>query len=191
MSETATKKKEPGMATLVIVLFAICAATALLLGLTNYVTAPFIAANNEKTTQEAMAAVLPADSYDEVEYTGGDAMVQAVYKAGDAGYVVEVKPATSFSGNLTIMVGVDNTGACSGISITSTGGLQRQQAGLPGPVRGQDRRGQGHQGRRRHRRPDRRYHHLPRRLRGRHQRHRRRREHGLRRVIEYERDETI
>lgn len=44
MSETATKKKEPGMATLVIVLFAICAATALLLGLTNYVTAPFIAA---------------------------------------------------------------------------------------------------------------------------------------------------
>ena len=51
MSETATKKKEPGMATLVIVLFAICAATALLLGLTNYVTAPFIAANNEKTTQ--------------------------------------------------------------------------------------------------------------------------------------------
>ena len=70
-------------------------------------------------------------------------------------------------------------------------GLQRQQAGLPGPVRGQDRRGQGHQGRRRHRRPDRRYHHLPRRLRGRHQRHRRRREHGLRRVIEYERDETI
>ena len=195
MSETATKKKEPGMATLVIVLFAICAATALLLGLTNYVTAPFIAANNEKTTQEAMAAVLPADSYDEVEYTGGDAMVQAVYKAGDAGYVVEVKPATSFSGNLTIMVGVDNTGACSGISITSTGEtsgrLQRQQAGLPGPVRGQDRRGQGHQGRRRHRRPDRRYHHLPRRLRGRHQRHRRRREHGLRRVIEYERDETI
>ena len=107
------------MATLVIVLFAICAATALLLGLTNYVTAPFIAANNEKTTQEAMAAVLPADSYDEVEYTG-DAM-QAVYKAGDAGYVVEVKPATSFSSNLTIMVGVDNTGACSGISITSTG----------------------------------------------------------------------
>ena len=97
------------------------AVTGVLLGLTNYVTAPFIAANNEKTTQEAMAAVLPANSYDEVEYTGGDAMVQAVYKAGDAGYVVEVKPATSFSGNLTIMVGVDNTGACSGISITSTG----------------------------------------------------------------------
>ena len=59
MSETVTKKKEPGMATLVIVLFAICAITALLLGLTDHVTAPYIAANNEKTTQAAMAAVLP------------------------------------------------------------------------------------------------------------------------------------
>ena len=45
MSEAVTKKKEPGMATLVIVLFAICAVTALLLGLTNYVTKPFIDEN--------------------------------------------------------------------------------------------------------------------------------------------------
>ena len=123
MSETVTKKKEPGMATLVIVLFAICAVTALLLGLTNEVTKPYIAANNEKTTQEAMAAVLPADSYEKVtdQYTGGDATVEDVYSAGDAGYVVQVKPATSFSGNLTVMVGVDPTGACTGISIVSTG----------------------------------------------------------------------
>ena len=52
MSEAVTKKKEAGMATLVIVLFAICAVTALLLGLTNEVTKPYIAANNEKTTQK-------------------------------------------------------------------------------------------------------------------------------------------
>ena len=123
MSETATKKKEVGMATLVIVLFAICAVTALLLGLTNEVTKPYIAANNEAKTQAAMAEVLPADEYTLVtdQYTGGDTMVQNVYKAGDAGYVVEVKPATSFSGNFTLMVGVDATGACSGVSITSTG----------------------------------------------------------------------
>ena len=123
MSETVTKKKEPGMATLVIVLFAICAVTALLLGLTNEVTKSYIAANNEKTTQEAMAAVLPADSYEKVtdQYTGGDATVEDVYSAGDAGYVVQVSPPTSFSGNLTIMVGVDATGACSGVSIVKTG----------------------------------------------------------------------
>ena len=122
MSET-TVKKDPSTPTLVVVLFLICLVTALLLGLTNEVTKPYIAANNEKTTQEAMAAVLPADSYEKVtdQYTGGDATVEDAYSAGDAGYVVQVKPATSFSGNLTIMVGVDSSYACTGISITSTG----------------------------------------------------------------------
>ena len=92
MSETTNVKKEPGTATLVVVLFLICLVTALLLGLTNQVTAPFIAENNWKTTQEAMNAVLPADSYEDVtaQYTGGDTTVEAVYQAGDAGYVVQV-----------------------------------------------------------------------------------------------------
>lgn len=123
MSETVTKKKEPGMATLVIVLFAICAVTALLLGLTNYVTKPFIDENARLKQEKAMSDVLPADSYTEVtdQYTGGDPTVLNVYDAGDAGYVVQVKPATSFSGNLTVMVGVGADGACTGISITSSG----------------------------------------------------------------------
>ena len=47
--------------------------------------------------------------------------MEAVYQAGDAGYVVQVSPPTSFSGNLTIMVGVDSSYACTGISVTSTG----------------------------------------------------------------------
>ena len=120
MTET---KKDPGTATLVVVLFLICLVTSLLLGLTNEVTAPFIEANNWKTTQEARNAVLPADEYTDVtaDYAGGDTTVEAVYQAGDAGYVVQVSPPTSFSGNLTIMVGVDATGACSGVSIVKTG----------------------------------------------------------------------
>ncbi|MCI7472789.1 MAG: FMN-binding protein [Clostridiales bacterium] len=121
MSETVTKKKEPGMATLVIVLFAICAATALVLGLINMLTAPYIAANKEAKTKAAMSAVLPSDTYEPVEYTGDDPTVLSINKAGDAGYVVEVKPATSFSGNLIVMVGVDHDGACTGVSITSSG----------------------------------------------------------------------
>ena len=60
MSETAVKK-EPGMATLVLVLFAISAIVALLLGVTNMITKPYIDANAEKTKQAAMAEVLPAD----------------------------------------------------------------------------------------------------------------------------------
>ena len=48
-------KKEPGMASLVIVLFAISAITALVLGLVNMVTAPQIAINTQKKTDEAKA----------------------------------------------------------------------------------------------------------------------------------------
>ena len=113
------KKKEPGMGQLVVVLLVISAVVALLLGVVNMVTAPAIAANEEAKTQEAMTQVLPADSYEPVEYAG-DPTVTAVYKAGDAGYVVQVSPATSFNSGLSIMVGVDANGACSGISIVST-----------------------------------------------------------------------
>ena len=119
MSETAVKK-EPGMATLVLVLFAISAIVALLLGVTNMITKPYIDANAEKTKQAAMAEVLPADGYEEVEYTG-DGTVDAVYRAGDAGWVVQVTPATSFSGTLSVMVGVDMEGKCTGVSIVATG----------------------------------------------------------------------
>lgn len=118
MSETAAQKKQPGMAQLVLVLFAISAITALLLGLVNMITAPAIAANELKKTNDAMAAVLPADSYDEVEYTGSDPLVTAMYKAGDAGYVVQVSP-SGFGGNLNVMVGVTADGTCSGVSIIS------------------------------------------------------------------------
>ena len=59
-------------------LTAISLVVALLLGLTNEVTAPFIEANNWKTTQEAMNAVLPADEYTDVtaDYAGGDTTVE-------------------------------------------------------------------------------------------------------------------
>lgn len=123
MSETKAveTKKEPGMAQLVIILFAISAITALLLGLVNMITAPVIAANAEAKNAAAMAAVLPADSYEEVAYTGDDTTVGKIYKAGDAGYVVQVSPSGSFSGTLTIMVGVDTTGTVTGVEIVKTG----------------------------------------------------------------------
>ena len=82
------------------------------------ITAPQIAINNQKKTDDAMAAVLPADSYTQVEYTGGNALVTAVYQAGDAGYVVQVAP-SGFGGNLDIMVGVGTDGTCTGVSIIS------------------------------------------------------------------------
>lgn len=120
MSDTAvvTAKKEPGPVQLVVTLFAISAICAVLLGLVNMITAGPIASANVAKTQAAMQAVLPADSYNQVEYTGGNALVTAIYEAGDAGYVVQVAP-SGFGGNLDIMVGVGADGTCTGVSIIS------------------------------------------------------------------------
>ena len=119
MSDTVVvKKKEAGPVQLVVTLFLISAICAVLLGLVNNITAGPIAAANEAATNAAMQAVLPADSYEQVEYTGGNALVTAVYKAGDAGYVVQVAP-SGFGGNLDVMVGVGADGTCTGVSIIS------------------------------------------------------------------------
>lgn len=120
MSETTEKKSGSGMAKLTLTLCAICAVCALVLGLAYQLTGPAIAANQKAKTDAAMAAVLPADSYTPVEYTGDDTTIQSINKAGDAGYVVEVAAPGSFSGTLTIMVGVDNEGVVTGVEITKT-----------------------------------------------------------------------
>ena len=119
------KKQEPGIAQLTIILGAICLVCALLLGLVNMITADPIKAAKQRKTEQAMEAVLPADSYESVEYTGGDALVKAMYQAGDAGYVVEVTP-SGFGGEVDLMVGVGSDGAVTGISVithSETSGL--------------------------------------------------------------------
>lgn len=125
MSEAVMKKQEPGIAQLTIILGAICLVCALLLGLVNMITADPIKAAKQRKTEQAMEAVLPADSYESVEYTGGDALVKAVYQAGDAGYVVEVTP-SGFGGVVDLMVGVGSGGTVTGISVithSETSGL--------------------------------------------------------------------
>lgn len=112
------KKKEAGPVQLVVTLFAISAICAVLLGLVNNITMGPIEVATQAKTEAAMEAVLPSDSYEEVEYTGGDPLVTAVYKAGDVGYVVQVAP-SGFGGVLDVMVGVNADGTCSGVSIIS------------------------------------------------------------------------
>ena len=121
MSTATAAKTGAGIGQLAVVLFAISALTALCLGLVNYVTAPIIAKNEAEKVAQAMNEVLPYDGeYTEVTYSGGDATVESVYQAGDQGYVVQVSPSGSFSGTLTVMVGVDSAGAVTGISIVKT-----------------------------------------------------------------------
>lgn len=122
MSENVStaKKKEPGFATLVIVLAAICIVMAFLLGLVNMVTEPAIQDNDQKKINEAMAAVLPVytdGEYTEVEYAAEGTIVTGIYQAGDMGYVVQVQPTSGFSGAIDMMVGIDASGAVQGVSI--------------------------------------------------------------------------
>ena len=108
----STEKKQDSSAKLVLVLFAISVVTALLLGLVNMVTAPVIAANNQRVADEAKAEVLPSqNAYEDVtkDYTGGDPNVLGIYKAGEDGYVVEIQ-SSGFGGMVKMMVGVGADG---------------------------------------------------------------------------------
>lgn len=121
MSE-AVKTKNPAleMVRLTVTLFAIAAVCALLLGLMNAGTKDRIAAVEQAKKEAAMAAVLSAENYTPVAYTGSDATIDKVYRAGDAGYVIQVSPAGSFGGGLTIMVGVSSSGTVSGVEIVKS-----------------------------------------------------------------------
>ncbi len=115
-----SEKKSGNLAMLVIVLGAISLITSALLGIVNMVTVDAIAANNQARIDTAMKTVLPADSYDAIAFETDDTTVEAVYQAGDQGYVVQVSPGASFSGTLTVMVGVNSDGTVSGVSIVKS-----------------------------------------------------------------------
>ena len=118
-------KKQASVASLIIVLCAICLVTSLLLGLVNSVTEGPIAQITKEKTEAAMKEVLPADSYEAVPYTGDDTQVTGMNKAGDEGYVVQLSVSGS-QGMIDMVVGVTNDGTVSGVSIvdmSETAGL--------------------------------------------------------------------
>jgi electron transport complex protein RnfG len=127
---TETKKNENSMARLTLILFAITAVTALLLGLVNYITADKIQAITEEKTAAAMAQVLEAETYTEVPYTGTDGQITAIFEADDLGHVVRLSVSGS-QGMIDMVVGVDTNGAVTGVSIvdmSETAGLGSKAA---------------------------------------------------------------
>ena len=115
--------KEYGMP--VVVLVAICFVTTLLLALTNSVSAPIIIKNAEITATANRKELLPeADDFTKVDQdsyassSDGKASVTEIYKANnDAGYVMTCTT-KSFGGDLTMMVGLDASGAVTGVKVT-------------------------------------------------------------------------
>ena len=102
---------------LTLTLFLITTIVAGLLGLVNYVTADTIAEQIAQKAENAMRQVLEADSYEPMDVPEGST-VTAAYRAGDRGYVVRVAP-NGFGGAIDMMVGVDVSGAVTGVAIVS------------------------------------------------------------------------
>ena len=102
---------------LALVLFAVSAIVAGVLGVVNALTAPVIDAQKQAKTAAAFASILEAERYDEIDFSNPDfPTVLTVHKAGDAGYVVTSK-FSGAQGNITMAVGVDNDFKCTGIAI--------------------------------------------------------------------------
>lgn len=117
-------KSGSGLGQLTVTLCGICAICALLLALTNMVTDPIIKENAAKKQAAAIAAeVLPGfdGTLTQVNYVGGDPTIKSVQKGSDGSFVVEVSPKNSFSGNLTLLVGIDANKVVAGISVTASG----------------------------------------------------------------------
>jgi len=115
-------QNENSVQRLTVTLCGICAVCALILGGVNALTVERIAQIQAEKNAAAMAQVLPCEGgYTEEIYTGADAAIQSIHRAGEKGYVVEVNPSGSFSGTLTIMVGVYMDGAVSGVAVTKSG----------------------------------------------------------------------
>ena len=123
-------KKEPGLASLVIVLAIICLVIAALLGLVNSVTEGPIAEKNKTKTAAAIQEVLPEmeGSPAVVELTdemtaaasGAGATITEAYEAQAGGSVIGYAlkiVASGSQGNIEMMVGVDAEGAVTGVSI--------------------------------------------------------------------------
>ena len=101
--------------------------TAALLGLVDKETKPAIEANTAETVQNALTEVLPADSYDQVEFPDGsvtlsngtNVTVVAVYQAGEEGYVIEVLAPGGYGGDIDMMTGINAAGEVTGMSVIS------------------------------------------------------------------------
>lgn len=111
---------------LALVLLAVSAIVAGVLGVINELTYPVIDAQKQAKTAEAFSAVLKADRFDEIEFSNPDfPTVLTVHKAEGVGYVVTSK-FSGAQGNITLAVGVDNDYKCTGISViehSETSGL--------------------------------------------------------------------
>ena len=106
--------KKSVMSTLVLV--CICAVMAILLAVTNMITAPTIQANADKAANEALLQVMPdGESFEKMDISSYElpATVNEVYKESKGGYVVRMTT-TGYGSGMVIMCGVSADGTVTG-----------------------------------------------------------------------------
>lgn len=124
--QTVKKKLDPKVAYYVRIigtLFVITAIVAVLLSLVNMVTKPIIDRLAEEKRIAALAEVMPDAEYQAISQLpegidGLVAMTQANQNGTVVGYCVQVT-SNGFGGAMELMVGVDYTGAITGVNILS------------------------------------------------------------------------
>ncbi len=124
------------------VLTAICLVMTLLLAVTNYITAPIIAATQARIEEEARLEVLPAaDSFEKVEFAVPDGSpVTGIYKANNGAGYVFMLAAEGYGGKGTLVmsVGIDGDGKIVDTKVIS----HKATPGMGSKVTGDDFKGQ-------------------------------------------------
>ena len=107
----------------IVVLTSVCAVVALLLAVTNYITAPIIAKQHEAAANEALLVVMPGgEDFNAVDLTAYalPATVTEAYSEKNGGYVFKLTTA-GYSSGMVIMCGVDASGKVTGATCLSSG----------------------------------------------------------------------
>lgn len=100
----------------------ICAVLAVILAVTNSVTSSVIKANEEAAANEALLVVMPnGEGFEAVDVSSYElpSGVKNVHKEANGGYIVEVV-GKGYGAGLTVMCGIDSTGAITGATCLSS-----------------------------------------------------------------------
>lgn len=114
----------------VISLTAICAVVALLLGITNFITAPIIKKQEDQKVAQALLVVLPnGEEFKNVDLSSYKlpATVTEAYSEKNGGYVFKMTT-TGYASGLVILCGVDSEGKVTGatcIASSETNGAEK------------------------------------------------------------------
>ncbi len=101
----------------------ICGVMAIILAITNSVTAPIIKENENAAANEALLVVMPdGEGFEEMDISSYDlpATVTKIHRETKGGYVVQLLT-SGYGPNMVIMCGIDEVGAVTGAVCLSSG----------------------------------------------------------------------